>query len=102
MDIGEDPSLCDGDIRQQLVQLLVVADGQLDVAGSDALLLVVAAGVSCQLQDLGTQVLSSPFRVVRSNCVSANSGGHGTKRREKNDGWSRAYGTFMYRLVLAP
>ena len=41
LDVGQDAALGDGDAGQQLVQLLVVADGELDVARDDALLLVV-------------------------------------------------------------
>ena len=36
MDVGQDTAGCDGDAAEQLVELLVVADGQLDVAGDDA------------------------------------------------------------------
>jgi hypothetical protein len=39
------------------VELLITADGQLQMARLDALHLEVAGGVSCQLQHLGTQVL---------------------------------------------
>lgn len=62
MDVGEHPPLRDGHVRQQLVELLVVANCQLDVAGRDALLLVVAAGVSGELQDLSAEVLLSVRR----------------------------------------
>ncbi len=57
LDVGQDSSLCQGDPGQQLVELLVVADGQLQVAGDDPGLLVVPGGVAGQLQDLGGQVL---------------------------------------------
>ncbi len=57
MDVGHDTSGGNGDATQQAVELLVVADGQLDVAGDDAGALVVASGVAGQLQDLGRQVL---------------------------------------------
>ena len=46
---------CDGDVAEQLAQLLVVAHGQLDVAGDDAGLFVVAGSVACQLQHLSTE-----------------------------------------------
>lgn len=59
MDVGEHPPLRDGHVCQQLVELLIVANRQLDVAGGDALLLVVAASVSGELQDLGAEVLLS-------------------------------------------
>ena len=57
VDVGEDTARGDGHARQQLGELLVVADGELDVAGHDAGLLVVARGVAGELQDLGGQVL---------------------------------------------
>ena len=57
VDVGENTSLGDGGAVKKLVQLLVVADGQLNVAGDDAGLLVVASGVSGQLENLSGQVL---------------------------------------------
>ena len=57
VDVGENSTLGDGDSCQQLVELLVVADGQLKVAGIDPLLLVVTGSVSGQLKDLSGQVL---------------------------------------------
>ena len=57
LDVGQDTSLGDGDAREKFVQLLVVADGELQVTGDDPRLLVVTSGVSCQLQDLSCQVL---------------------------------------------
>ena len=63
MDVREDTTLGDGDGSQQLVQLLVVADGELDVAGHDAALLVVTSGVSGKLKDLGGQVLEDGGKV---------------------------------------
>ena len=57
MDVGEHTSRGDGDSAHELVQLLVVADGELDVARDDAALLVVTGSVACELEDLGAQVL---------------------------------------------
>ena len=56
MNVGKDSALSDGDTGQDLVQLLVVADAQLDVAWNDAGLVVVPGGVAGQLQDLGGEV----------------------------------------------
>ncbi|KAJ9506130.1 hypothetical protein QJQ45_016512 [Haematococcus lacustris] len=55
LDVGQHATGGDGDLAQQLAQLLVVAHGQLDVAGHDAGLLVVAGSVAGQLQHLGHQ-----------------------------------------------
>lgn len=57
VDVGQDASLGDRHAGQQLAQLLVVADGQLDVAGNDTSLLVVTGGVASQLKDFSGQVL---------------------------------------------
>ena len=45
MDVGEDTTLGDGDVAEQAVQLLVVADGELQVTRDDARLLVVTSAV---------------------------------------------------------
>ena len=63
MDVGQDTSLGDGDMTQELVELLVVADGELDVAGGDPVLLVVASGIAGQLEDLGSEVLEDGGQV---------------------------------------
>ena len=57
LDVGEDASLGDGDAGEELVQLLVVPDGELEVTGDDACLLVVAGSIAGQLEDLRSQVL---------------------------------------------
>ena len=53
LDIGQNAALGDGDLAQQLVQLLVVADSQLQVTRDDARLLVVSRRIARQLQDFG-------------------------------------------------
>lgn len=57
LDVGQDTALGDGHSAEQLVQLLVVADGQLEVTRDDTGLLVVPGGVAGQLQDLSGEVL---------------------------------------------
>lgn len=56
LDVWQYTTLGDGDTRQQFVQLLVVADGQLQMTGNDASLLVVAGSVAGQLEHFGCQV----------------------------------------------
>jgi len=63
LDVGEDTALGDGDSGQQLVQLLVVTDGQLEVTGDDPGLLVVTGSVASQLEDLSRQVLHDSSHV---------------------------------------
>ena len=57
VDVRENTAGRDGHAAEELVQLLVVADRELDVAGHDAGLLVVARGVAGELEDLGAEVL---------------------------------------------
>ena len=63
VNVGEDTTLGDGDVTQKLVQLLIVADGELEMSGDDTGLLVVAGGVASQLEDLGSQVLKDGSEV---------------------------------------
>ena len=39
MNVGENTTLGDGDVTEELVQLLIVADGELKVTGNDTCLL---------------------------------------------------------------
>lgn len=63
MDVGENTTLGDGDTTEKLVELLVVADGELDVAGHNAGLLVVAGSVTGKLEDLSGEVLKDGSKV---------------------------------------
>ena len=73
MDVGEDTAGCDGDAAHELVELLVVADGELDVPGDDARLLVVASSIAGELEDLSGEVLEDRREV--NWCTSSNAGG---------------------------
>jgi len=63
MNVGKDTALGDGDMSKELVQLLVVADGELEMAGDDSGLLVVASGVASQLKNFGREVLEDGSEV---------------------------------------
>ena len=67
LDVGEDSALGDGDSSEQLVQLLVVPDGQLEVTGDDPGLLVVTGSVASQLEDLSGEVLHDGGQVDGSS-----------------------------------
>lgn len=57
MNVGEDTTLGDGDVTEQLVQLLIVSDGELKMTGDDTGLLVVTGSVTGQLENLSSEVL---------------------------------------------
>lgn len=63
VDVGEHTTLGDGDVTQELVQLLIVADGELKVTGNDTGLLVVTGSVTSQLEDLSSEVLKNGSQV---------------------------------------
>ena len=57
MDVWQDTALSDSDVTQKLVQLLVVSDGELEMARDDTGLLVVTGGVASQFEDFSSEVL---------------------------------------------
>ena len=63
LDLRQDTTLRDDDVAEKLVELLVVADRELQVTGDDAALLVVASGVAGELEDLSRQVLEDGSEV---------------------------------------
>lgn len=63
VDVGQHTTLGDGDVTQQLVQLLIVPDGELQVTGDDTGLLVVTSGVASQLKNFGSEVLEDGSQV---------------------------------------
>ena len=73
LDVGEDSTLGNGDSRQELVQLLIIPDGKLEMAGDDPCLLVVTGSIASQLKDLSSKVLHDCSQVDRgtsSNTLS--------------------------------
>jgi hypothetical protein len=65
VNVGEDTTLGDGDVSEKLVQLLIVADGELEVARDDTGLLVVAGSVASQLEDFSGEILENGGEVDR-------------------------------------
>jgi len=63
MDVGEDTTSSDSGVAEELVQLVVVADSQLDVTGNNAGLLVVLSGVASEFEDLSGEVLKNGSEV---------------------------------------
>ena len=63
MDVGEDTTAGDRGAGQKSVELLVVADGELDVAGHNSGLLVVLGGVAGELENLSGEVLKNGSKV---------------------------------------
>jgi len=66
VDGRENTTTADGNVTKKLVELLIVTNGQLDVAGDDTLTLVITSSVTSELDDLGSQVLKNSSKVDRS------------------------------------
>lgn len=65
VDVGQNTTLGDCDVTKQLVQFLIVADGELEMTGDNTGLLVVTSGVASKFQDFGSQVLENGGEVHR-------------------------------------
>ena len=63
LDVRQYTTLSDGHTREKLVQFLVITDGQLEMTGDDPGLLVVTGSISCQLEDLSSEVLHDSSQV---------------------------------------
>jgi len=57
VDVGEHTTGSNGDVAEELVELLIVPHSKLDVTGNDPALLVVLGGVAGELKDLSHEVL---------------------------------------------
>ena len=63
MNVWKDTTGCDSDSSKKLVELFIVLDGEGKVARHDTALLVVAGGVSGELEDLSAEVLEDGSEV---------------------------------------
>ena len=98
MDVGQHTTSGNGHTAKQLVELLVIADGELQVAWDDPLALVITSSVSGKLKNFSAQVLEHGGHVHGS--TSAETGGKAllahvatdTADRELKSGTGRAGG----------
>ena len=63
LDVWQYTTLSDGDSSQELVEFLVVSDGELQVTWDDSGLLVVAGSVSGQLENFSAEVFQNSGEV---------------------------------------
>ena len=63
LDVWQDTTLGDGDSGQQLVQFLVVADGELEMSWNNPRFLVVSGCVASQLEYFSCQILHDGRKV---------------------------------------
>lgn len=65
MNVGQDTTLSDRDVTQELVQFFVISDGELQMTGNDSRLLIVASGIAGKLEDLSCKVFQDGSQVDR-------------------------------------
>ena len=63
MNVWQDTTLSNCDVTQQLVQLLIVADGELEMTRDDTGLLVVTGGVASKFEDFSCKVFENSSEV---------------------------------------
>ena len=70
VNVGQNTTLGNCDVSEKLVQFLVIADGELQMTGNDTGLLVVAGGVTSQLEDFGREILKHGSKVDGSTWLT--------------------------------
>lgn len=68
MDVGKNTTLGDRNVSEKLVQLLIVADGELKVTRDDTGFLVVTGGIASKFENLSSEVLKNGSKVNRGTC----------------------------------
>lgn len=63
MNVGQDTTLCDCDVTKELVQFLIVSDGELEMTGDDTSLLVVTGSIASQLEDFSSEILKDGSQI---------------------------------------
>lgn len=66
MNVGKDTTLGDSDVAEELVQFLIVADGQLEMTRDNASLLVITSSVAGQLEDFSSEIFKNGSKINRS------------------------------------
>jgi hypothetical protein len=100
LNVGQNSALRDGHSGEKLVELLVVANGQLEMARVDRLPLVVASGVSGQLEHLGSEVLKYGGKINRTSTTDTMSVIALAKETVKTTDWELESSSCRTRLGL--
>jgi len=66
--VWHDTTLGDDDVTEELLQLLVVSDGQLQMTRDDTLLLIITSGVASKFENFSSKVLENGSKINR--CTS--------------------------------
>jgi len=66
VNVGEDTTLGDCNVAEELVQLFIVADGELEVTRDNTSLLVVSSSIASKFEDFGSKILENGSEIDRS------------------------------------
>lgn len=66
MNVWQDTALCDSDVSEKFIQLLIVADSELEMTRDDTGLLVITSGIASEFEDFGGEVFQYSGKVDRS------------------------------------
>ena len=67
INVGEDTAGSNGSVGHELVEFLVVSDGELDVSGHDSGLLVVLSGVASKFEHLSSEIFEDGSEINGSS-----------------------------------
>ena len=85
VDVGEDSAAGDGHAGEELVELFVVSDRELEVAGDDPRALVVPGGVAGELEDFSDEALQDGREVDRGAAADSETAGREKKQNHNLD-----------------
>ena len=100
---GDDDTCAWNASREELYQLLVVSEGYHDVSRRDANVLVIASGVSGELQNFSAHVLADGCEVRGSSTANSGlafSGNHGLEAGDRELETSLGAGT-LYNMIFS-
>jgi hypothetical protein len=63
MNVWQNTTLCNCDVSEKLVQLLIVSDGELQMTRDDTSLLVVTSGIASKFENLSSEILKDSGKV---------------------------------------
>jgi len=70
VNVRQDTTLRNCDVPEKLVQFLIVADGELKMAGDDTGLLVVTSSIAGQLKDFSSEIFEDRSEVDGSTSTN--------------------------------
>jgi hypothetical protein len=71
--VGDNTTRSDSGLSEALVELFIILDGELDVARTNAVLLVILGSIASELEKFGCQILKDGSHVDRGTSTNTTS-----------------------------